>query len=504
MGVIVETTLGRVEGVQAESHQRFRGLRFAAPPVGDLRFHAPRPAKPWSNLHDAGDFGLSAPQNPSPLPGMAVGPQGEDCLCLNVYTPAADAGCRPVMVWIHGGGFTAGSGSQALYDGGPLAVRGDVVVVTVNYRLGALGYLNLKEFGGEAAGASANVGQLDQIVALEWARDNAASFGGDPHNVTIFGESAGGMAVSTLLAMPQAAGLFRRAIAQSGVARSPHNEESATRAAEALLSELGLAGGEVARLREVPVAKLLEAQANVMLKLGRLEGRMPFAPMIDGKTLPLHPLKAVSEGAARDVPLVVGTNLEESKLFELRAPEPGTFDEARLLKRLRAQLGGHAKRADAIVDAYRRAREGRASTEPRELIHAIESDLRFRVPSIRLAEAQSTQQRHTYMYLFCWRSPARRGWLGACHALELPFVFGTLDAPTMDRFAGTGPDAEALSEQMMDSWIAFAHYGDPGCDSLPDWERYDAERRATMTFDRKLELVYAPLDGERATWDGIV
>jgi para-nitrobenzyl esterase len=495
MGPIVETTHGKLEGVQEVGHQRFRGIPFARPPVGARRFRAPEPAEPWAGVRDASAFAASAPQNPSPLPGMAVGEQSEDCLYLNVYTPAADGGRRPVLFWIHGGGFTGGSGSQALYDGGRLATRGDVVVVTINYRLGALGYLAL-------AGVTPNLGQLDQIAALRWVRDNIARFGGDPDNVTIFGESAGGMAVATLLAMPAARGLFRRAIPQSGAAHHTQTHEAAGRVARTLLEELG--GIDAAKLADVPVAALLAAQARTQAKLMTGLGSLGFAPVIDGDSIPVHPLHAVRDGAGRDVELLVGTTRDETKLFRMGAVDAAPLDEARLLRRVRGMLGRHESDAERVIESYRTARAGRASTDPSELLDAIESDRSFRLPAIRLAEAQHAHQPDTFMYLFSWESPARRGALGACHALELPFVFGTLDAPTMDRFAGSGPDAEALSARMMDAWLAFARGEGPGHSDLPDWSPYETKQRATLVFDRTPALEHAPLDAERAVWDGIL
>jgi para-nitrobenzyl esterase len=370
-------------------------------------------------------------------------------------------------------------------------VRGDAVVVTINYRLGVLGYLSLP-------GVTPNLGQLDQLAALRWVRDNIAAFGGDPGNVTIFGESAGGMACATLLGMPGARGLFRRAIPQSGAAHHVHTPESAARVGRAVLESLGV---DVDALAQVPVDRLLAAQAKVQAQAAAGGPGLSFAPMVDGDAIPLQPLETVRAGGARDVDVMVGTTRDEAKLFRMGA---GEIDEARLLRRVEGLLGRHAAAAPRVIEAYRQARAGRASTAPGELLDAIESDRMFRIPAIRLAEAQHRHRPDTFMYLFTWQSPARRGALGSCHALELPFMWGTLDAPTMDRFAGSGPDAEALSRTMMDAWLAFARGGDPGHRELPAWPRYDTERRPTLVFDRKSELAHAPLDLERAAWDGIL
>jgi len=499
MGIIVGTEFGKVEGESRGAHERFLGIPYAAPPLGARRWRAPEPPAPWSHTRPALAFAPACPQTPSALPGMAVGAQDEDCLYLNVYTPRADAKRRPVFFWIHGGGFTAGAGSQALYDGGALAERGDVVVVTINYRLGALGYLALP-------GADANLGQLDQIAALRWTRANIAAFGGDPDRIAIAGESAGGMAVATLLGMPGARGLFRAAIPQSGAAHNVHSPESAARVVESFLEALGRPQADLAALRALPAAQLLEAQGRVLSERRAL-GLLAFAPCVDPASLPVRPLDAVREGSARGVALLVGSNRDEVKLFRMGIADSASLTEESLAKRVRAGLA--ASRIDEahggrVIETYRRARAGRASTEPGELLDAIDSDRTFRVPAVRLAEAQRAHEPRAFMYLFTWPSPARRSTLGACHALELPFMFGTLDAPTMDRFAGKGPEAELLSARMMDAWIAFTRSGEPGHADLPDWPAYDAGERATLIFDRRCELAHAPLDAERAAWDRLL
>ena len=496
--VEVDTTYGRLEGNQFDLHQEFLGVPFAKPPTGTRRFCAPEPMEPWTGVRSATAFGHSAIQGTHPIPGMAAsGPRDEDCLYLNVYTPAADNAKRPVMFWIHGGGFVLGSGSEPLYNGAPLAQRGDVVVVTIHYRLGALGYLHLGDHGGKAWGATANAGQLDQIAALHWVRDNIETFGGDAGNVTVFGESAGSAAVATLLAMPAANGLFRRAILQSGAANLLGNAESAARVTSALLEKLGIAGSDATPLRTLPAEAILEAQLAVSGQLG-LGG---FVPIVDGMTVPVNPLEAVANGSARNIEVVIGTNRDEMKLFNVSTNRK-PLDDAALIERVRLILGRRgAQHAADVVAVYRRSREGRLPATNLDLLDAIQSDAQFRIPSIRLAEAQRTHQSRTFMFLFVWESPARRGALGACHALELPFVFGTLDAPTQDRFAGTGPAVRELSSQMMDAWLAFARGGDPSHSGIGTWLPYDHNRRATMLFGAQCELADAPFEGERAAWD---
>jgi para-nitrobenzyl esterase len=501
-GVRVETALGRLEGVQLDGHQAFLGIPFAKPPTGARRFCAPEPAAPWAGVRAANVFGNSAIQGTHPVPGMAAsGPRDEDCLYLNVYTPAADSAKRPVMVWIHGGGFTLGSGSDALYNGAALARRGDTVVVTIHYRLGAFGYLYLGGHGGDAWGATANAGQLDQIAALRWVRANIAAFGGDPTNVTIFGESAGSMAAATLLAMPAARGLFRRAILQSGAANRVGDAETGAKLAARMLEKLGIAEKDAGKIREAPAEAILKAQ----LSMAAAGMGLPFAPIVAGNTLPVQPLAAVTGGAAREIEIIIGSNRDEMKLFNAgvaRAP----LDDAALIERVRKLLPKRAAtRAGDLVSAYRQSREAQQLPATNlDLLDAIQGDEMFRIPSIRLAEAQRLHQAHTHMYLFVYESPARRGALGACHALEIPFVFGTLDAPTQDRFAGTGPDVERLSANMMDAWLAFARRGDPSHAAIGAWPAYDVQQRATMLFGRSSALANGPFDAERAAWDAVL
>jgi para-nitrobenzyl esterase len=446
-------------------------------------------------------FGPSAPQGTTDTPYMAAqGEQSEDCLYLNVYTPSSE-GKRPVLVWIHGGGFILGSASSELYDGGPLCERGDVVIVTLNYRLGALGYLYLGAHGGEKLGASSNLGQLDQIAALEWVRDNIEAFGGDPGNVTIFGESAGSMAVCTLLVMPAARGLFHRAIAQSGASLEVMAPEAASRVTTAVLANLGIRETELERLRELEVSQLVAAQ-NVPEQ--RRLGRIGYTPVLDPATLPLHPRDAIASGVSAEVPLVIGTNRDEMNLFrmaelkELDKP----MDDARAIDVLRAGLPRPLEQVADLLEAYRASRASRGLPHGnRALIGAVQSDQRFRMPSIHYAEAYRMRQPKTFMYLFTYESPAMRGALRACHALELPFVFGTLSAPYQDRFAGTGPEVVGLSESMMDAWLSFARTGNPSTLGAGDWIPYDSDRRATMIFDRKTRLEDAPYEEERSAWE---
>ena len=567
MHTIATTRRGRLEGRDEGGLVVFRGMPFAAAPEGARRFLPPEPPAPWAGVRLAHAFGLAAPQNAAemgPLFRLGLGATGEDCLSLNVWTPALDNARRPVMVWIHGGAFVLGAGSQLLYDGAALARRGNVVVVTINYRLGALGFLHLATRLGAEVPATGNEGLLDQIAALEWVRDEIAAFGGDPGNVTIFGESAGSMSVATLLGAPRAAGLFHRAILQSGAANYVWPRDVAAAVADAVLDALGVESAAV--VRALPVDRVLAAQRRVFLAgvlgtdhvfhdlspsgrrlagaaflglalarrpLGaagaaltrglagylrrRREGRapgaaaealdalrgrgLPFQPVVDGHVLPRPPLDAIGDGLAARVPVLVGTNRDESKLFLFLDPEGGALDQPGLEARAAEVLGA---RAGHVIAVYREARRARGeSIAPAELWSAIESDRTMRHPAMRLAERQRAHQPRTYAYLFTWPSPFMGGALGACHALELPFVFGTLGHPMLRPLAGKGPVAEALAARVQDAWIAFARTGDPSHGGLGAWPAYDAATRATMILDRECRVEAAPREPERAVWDAV-
>ncbi len=494
----VDTSYGTVEGLERPHHHAFLGIPFAAAPTGRRRWTAPETSGAWEDVRPAKAFAASAPQGDHPIQGFAAsGPRDEDCLNLNVYTPRPDGAHRPVLFWIHGGGFTHGSGSELLYDGGPLAERGDVVVVTIHYRLGALGFLHLGDLL-PGAGVTANAALLDCVAALRWVRNEIAGFGGDPGNVTIFGESAGASAVGCLLAMPAAAGLFHRAVLESGTAARLGDRETATRLAEELLGELGLGRTNPEPIFAAPAADIVGAQGRVTARAQR-EGLPSFGPIVDGDTLPVRPLDAVASGSAASVPLLIGTNRDEVKLFNATRDRATVSDE-QLPQLVRATLPrADDEDAHRLIALYRESRRGLGLPHANvDVLDAIQTDARFRVPAARLALAQRAHQPRAYVYLFTWESPARHGAFGACHALEMPFVFGTLDAPTQDRFAGTGPDAERLSTNMMDAWLAFARTGNPSHEGIGAWPAYDDHARPTMVFDRASALAEDPFGNERA------
>ncbi len=498
----VRTTYGTLEGVQREGHLTFRGIPYAAPPVGDLRWRAPQPPAAWQGVRKSDTFGNASRQKTHPIPGFAAsGPQSEDCLYLDIYTPAADDRRRPVMFWIHGGGFTHGTASEPLYDGGPLVTRGDVVVVGINYRLGALGFLSLIDLL-PGRGLTANAGLLDCIAALEWVRDNIAAFGGDPANVTIFGESAGAAAVGTLLAMPAAKGLFHKAVLQSGTGRA-NTREGGTRIADLLLANLGMDRAGASELLTTSDDRILEAQTAIAAKM-RFDGGPLFGPVIDDENLPDLPINEIAAGSAAGIPVMAGTNRDEVKLF-MATVRRDPIDDEELLNAVQASLGSDEAKAASLVAAYRSSRGAKGLPDSNlDILDAIQSDARMRMPAIRLALAQRAHQPLTYMYLFTYPSPARGGSLGSCHALEMPFVFGTLHAPTQDRFAGSGPEVEALSRRMMDAWLSFARTGSPGHEGIGAWPAYDDSSRPTMVFDLETGLESDPFGEERRAIQGVL
>ncbi len=506
MSATASTRYGKLAGEEQGGLFVFKGIPFAAAPTGARRWLAPEKPQAWTGVREAREFAAIAHQNQTAvavLSAMTVEqPMSEDCLYLNVWTPKLDHARRPVMVWLHGGGFTIGAGSQRIYDGSVLARRGDTVVVTINYRLGPLGFLRLADVTNGKIASSGNEGMLDQIAALEWVRDNIAEFGGDPENVTIFGESAGGMSVGALLGMPPARGLFHKAIPQSGSCNTTASTARANRVAERVLSKLGVSSANGDAIRALTPAQLLTGTLSADGKTPDRELGMAYQPVLDGTILPREALDMVADGSASGVAVLVGSCLEEWKLFAAMDPNALKLDAKGLAARVSRRLSPQA--ADALIDTYQKARARRGDpTMPPELFSAIETDRVFRMPGVRLAETQGRREPRTYSYLFSWHSPAMHGALGACHALELGFVFGTNDVPGMDRFAGSGPAADRLATQMQDAWLAFARKGDPSCASLGAWPGYTEARRATMVFSENSKLEDAPLDDERRAWDGL-
>jgi len=486
---IVETQYGKVQGTQNGPVSVWKGIPFAQPPIGLLRFHAPQPPVAWSDVRETTQFGAISPQTAMGSLGTLPEPMSEDCLTLNIWSPGADDARRPVMVWLHGGSFVTGSGSTPWYDGTAFATHGDVVVVTINYRLGALGFLYLAEYAGEDYASSGNNGLLDQIAALTWVRDNIAAFGGDPDNVTIFGESAGAMSIGALLAIPAAQVLFKRAILQSGAAHRVNSSHTAAEAAHNFMSALELGPNDFTKLLTTPVDALLTAQSTLASSV-QLRA---FSPVVDGVVLHKRSIDAIADGSAAEVDVLVGTNLDEMKLFTVFDPNQQNVD-MNLLTRV---FGDRAKEILAIYTAHQQ--EAPLST-PWE---ALLTDRTFRIPAIRVAEQQTKQGASVWMYRFDWPTPVYGGVLGACHALEIPFVFDNLGQSGTTMLTGTSAP-QSIANVMHAAWIAFARNGDvTQVAGLPMWPRYDAGQRATMLFDNEYTVSYDPQAVTRALWEGV-
>ena len=485
--------LGRLRGRRAAGITAFLGIPYAASPVGPLRLQPPQPAPRWSGTLDATRYGATPPKPPYYAPFDAIIPEplieGDGYLNLNVWTPGPDTSGLPVMVWMHGGNFMNGSGAVPTYDGSSFARRG-VVLVTLNYRLGAEGFLYFDD-------GVANLGLLDQIAALEWVAENIASFGGDPANVTLFGQSAGGQSAVLLLTAPRCRGLFRRVIAQSGSGNKTNDPVAALRLARRLAEIVG-ARPVRDEIAAVDQARLLDAQLQVAGEIRRASlderrdwgdlalSNIPFNPTVDGAVLPLPTLDAAGAGAGATVDLLVGTNTDEARLAMVPTGLIDTISDEGL--GLEADLYGlHA----ASVDRYRRARPGASAGE---VLAAIRTDLLHRMPAVRLAERRESTEAHTWMYEFAWRSPAFGGRLGACHLLDVPFVFDTLATGEMDTMLGAHPP-QALADQMCASWVQFAATGDPG------WPRYTGAHRSVMTFDAEFGVCDDPRSEERLLWE---
>jgi para-nitrobenzyl esterase len=506
---MVRTTSGQLRGNVRDGVHEFLGVPYAAPPVGPLRFRAPVHPAPWDGERDATHYGAVATQQPVPgIFGEVTTPRfasGDDCLNLNIWTPALGAAALPVLVWIHGGGFFAGSGTEEYYDGTNFARHG-VVCVTINYRLGIEGFGHFSEHFPELV-ESGNAGLLDQIAALKWVQENIAAFGGDPGNVTIAGESAGGMSVGTLLASPQASGLFRRAIPQSGAAHNAISAPTASLIAGYVLDHLGIAPGDLDALQAVRTDAVVETQIKLMTELAQTRDPvrfreaaatgLPFQPAYGTAVLPVRPIEAIAAGSAAGIDVMVGTTLEEGLVLIVDLAD--LFNEPLIEATLEAFMAASGRRGSDALDVYRGNRPG---VPPHVLAAAVETDRMFRIPAIRLAEAHARHGSNTWMYQFCWRSTAHGGQYGACHMLEVPFVFHQVDGERIRRLAGDPPDA--LADAVHGAWVAFAQTGNPNHAGLPTWPRYDTERRATLRFDTVCDVVDDPAADERAVWDGVV
>lgn len=482
--VIADTAYGKVRGVDNEGIKTFKGIPYGADTSGANRFMPPTAPAKWSGVKDALEWGPTAPQA-----GGGAGPaQSEDCLVLNVWTSGLkDGSKRPVMLWCHGGGFATGSGSGAGTDGTNLARRGDVVMITINHRLNALGFTYLEEFGGADFAESGDAGMLDIAHALRWVKANIEEFGGDPNNVTIFGQSGGGRKVATLLAMPSAKGLFHRAIIQSGATLRLVEREQATRVAAELMSQLGLQRTQVRQLQAVPLGQLMKAYADTMNAMNVDQMTMGFSPTANGRSVPTHPFDPVASSVSPDVPLMLGSTRTE--LTGQTDDEAFSLDEAGMRARMDKLLGDQAGHA---IEVYRKHNPKATASE---LYFLMASDHRYSAPVMKIAERRAAMGRGpVYLYYFCWETPVNGGRLRSPHGIEVPFAF---DNTKIHRLTSGSPEAPALADKVSSAWIAFARSGDPNTPKLPRWPRYDAQRRATMVFNNASKVENDPIGEQR-------
>jgi para-nitrobenzyl esterase len=494
MDIDVRTQQGVVRGRMDDGVATFKGIPYAAPPFRANRFRPPQPVERWDGVREALSYGPTVPKPPYFPPFDVIIPEpaipGEDCLNLNIWTPDVGRAGLPVMVWIHGGAFSNGSGAVLQYDGSRFA-RDGVVCVTINYRLGADGFLYLGD-------GIANLGLLDQIAALIWVQENIAAFGGNPDNVTIFGESAGAFSVSTLLSMPRATGLFRRMIAESGAGHHVISPATSQRVGQYLAEKLGVEATRES-IAAVPVDRLLQAQVELSgdafanpdpERWGEVAANlMPFEPVVDGDVLPTRPIDSIVAGAGAGVDVLIGTNTDEQRLFMVPGGAINYINEDILA----GAVAAYGLPVSETIATYRAIRPDASAGE---LLASVVTDWFFRIPAIRLAEAHAQGSGATYMYQFTWRSPGFDGKLGACHGLEIPFVFDTLDKEGFEVLLGDSAPQQ-LADAMHSAWVAFAISGNPS------WQKYDLNRRATMRFDTKQELVEDPRSAERQLWEGL-
>lgn len=480
---VVTTASGKVMGFRAENGVwAFLGIPYAEPPKGDLRFAAPVAKAPWEGIRSAMEFGASCPQNKDELEPASYLRQDEDCLSLNIWTPAADDKKRPVIIYIPGGGFISGGSGDPAYNGAVFAKRGDVVFVSLNYRVNAFGFLYLDDLGDEYAGSGSN-GIRDQLMGIRWVRDTIGAFGGDPENITVMGESAGCISALILMGLPQSRGLFTKVIAESGGCNDLRTREQAAGFTKQFFQIAGVS--DAASLRKLTQEQIVDLVARLQAA-NRTEAEMIFAPVVDGTVIPKDPVEAVREGAARGIALLNGVNHDEYNYFALFNPGLKTMPLETFFTVAPDLKERVNNRKEEVLEFYRNRLKG--AEEGGQTLECV-TDVMFHVPHMQFSDAQSAYAK-VWLYSFDWRSNAQKD-LGACHAIELPFVFQNFDSPLAGQIVGPHPPM-ALSDAMQDAWIAFARAGDPNHAGLPNWPSYDTERRATMIFNTACELKEDP------------
>lgn len=504
----VETALGRVRGGHSRGALAFKGIPYAGSVTGAARFKEAPPAQPWTGVRDALTLGPPSMQGPGTTYGENEPAYSENCLVLNVWTPAVkDGRKRPVMVYSHGGGYVTGSGGSKDIDGSHLAATYDVVVVSTNHRLGLLGYLYFGELGGDEYATSGNQGMLDIVAALRWVKTNIEAFGGNPGNVMIFGESGGGFKVGTLLAMPSAKGLFHKASIESGSSLRRVRKKDATETARRVLKGLGIGTNELHKLADVPADTFVKMQLQADRNEGPLaeasapanakasSPRPDLGPVVDGHILPRHPFDPDAPPTAAQIPLIVGFNHDEATFFNREQPEIFHLQEDALMAEAHKRLGDNAER---ILSVYKRAYP--KITAP-ELYIAVATALSFGNDTIRLAERKSAQPAPVYVYRYDYRSnvPIKgTDWtLRAGHATEIAMKFYNYDIPALE---GDGPGVAEASKNMSSFWTSFAHSGHPSSAGQPAWPRYDVKRRATMIIDTRCQVLNDPDPSIRELW----
>jgi len=519
--VDVNTAYGRIRGTRQKDLCIFKGIPYAGSVEGANRFKAPPPLEPWTGIREAFTPGPPSFQPNRPSFGTEEPFPSENCLVLNIWTPAADQRRRPVMFYNHGGGFVVGSGSTWYQDGSNLARQYDVVVVANNHRLGLLGYLFLADLAGEEYASSGNQGILDIAAALKWVKENIDAFGGDPHNVMVFGESGGGAKTSCIYALPLAKDYFNKASIESGPGVHMTPRDMATETAKMVLSELGLSDKEVSKLKAVPPEKLVEVQAAVAKKApgnltlsGGRKGMVVsrpggFGPVVDGQYLPHHPFDPTAPPVSRDKPLMIGTNRDEMAFFywERKATDVFSLTDDGLKSRLDKEFGGDAEK---ILSTYRTSRSG---ATPADLYIAITTARAMWLGSIEIAEKKYEQKSASaYMYMFTHESnlivPGTNHRLGAAHATEIWYKFDNVDVagpndPTRPSLIGTDPDRKKAALNMSEMWATFARTGQPGAKGQPSWPTYTIQKRATMMIDSVCNVEEDPFGQERALWDSL-